>query len=81
MIWNRKLRQENNKLRRKLAAYEKALTPSPETKYRHSNRYEFDVELYDTLGEYHYDYEFTVPWTTVKEIMNTIRKEVEDEST
>ena len=75
MIWNRKLKQENKALQERIEAYEKALTPSTDTKYRHSGEYEFSVELYDAENEEHYSQIFSVPWTTVKEIMKSIRKD------
>jgi len=50
--------------------FDRALTPSAETKMTHSGEYKFDGPEGDQ-GES--EYEITVPWTTIKEIMAAIR--------
>lgn len=49
-----------------------ALTPSADTKAAYIGVFGFRVELANAEGET-YSHPFTVPWTTVKEIMSAIR--------
>ncbi len=51
-----------------------ALTPSAETKYAYSGEFTFESEVYVSVQESYTD-TLTVPWTTIKEIMQMIRKQ------
>lgn len=53
--------------------YERALTPSAETKATYIGEFGFTVELAGEDGPFNRD--FQVPWTTIKEIMKAISKE------
>lgn len=53
--------------------YERALTPSAETKATYIGEFGFTVELAGEDGPFNQD--FQVPWTTIKEIMKAISKE------
>lgn len=58
--------EENKRMR-------EALTPSAETKAAYIGEFRFSVLEYVDDDGTEYESEFTVPWTTIKEIMAAIR--------